>query len=51
MKKRTKKLGLAKDTVRSLTSTELGEVAGGTVGPTCGCTNSNYIDCPIGVDP
>lgn len=49
--KKTKKLVVSRETVRILQEAKLEGVAGGTVGPTCGCTNSNYIDCPMEVGP
>ena len=56
MKKRAKKLALAKETLHRMAAVQGGtytlsdcyEVSGG---PTCTCHNSNYVDCwPPAVD-
>lgn len=47
MKKRMRKLALAKETVRGLSTLEWGEVAGGTIYTDAGGTNTcNTLTCP-----
>ena len=46
MKKLGKKLSLNKETIRELTDSELGQVAGADPTQGQGCTNTNHQACP-----